>query len=70
MAEATSVSVTSVQRIWRTRALKPHRVRQFKLPKDPEFVDKLLESISPRGNLCKRLVEPVEDALVEPGARA
>ena len=41
MAEAAGVSVTSVQRMWRAHGLQPHRVRQFKLSKDPEFVDKL-----------------------------
>jgi hypothetical protein len=41
MDEAAGVSVTSVQRIWRAHGLQPHRVRQFKLSKDPEFVDKL-----------------------------
>ena len=37
-AEAAGVSVTSVQRIWRAYGLQPHRVRQFKLSKDAEFV--------------------------------
>ncbi len=41
MAEAAGVSVSSVQRIWRSHGLQPHRVRQFKLSTDPEFVAKL-----------------------------
>ena len=41
MARAAGVSISSVQRIWRAHGLQPHRVRQFKLSKDPEFVDKL-----------------------------
>src|SRR5258708_2704046 len=41
MAEAVGVSVSSVQRIWRAHGLQPHRVRQFKLSKDPAFVHKL-----------------------------
>ena len=45
MAEAAGVSVTSVQRIWRAHGLKPHRVRPFKLSKDPEFVDKLRDVV-------------------------
>jgi hypothetical protein len=45
MAEAAGVSVTSVQRIWRAHGLQPHRVRQFKLSKDPEFVDKLRDVV-------------------------
>jgi transposase len=31
MADATGVSISSVQRIWRAHGLQPHRVRQFKL---------------------------------------
>src|SRR5271156_1119965 len=41
MARAAGVSISSVRRIWRAHGLQPHRVRQFKLSKDPEFVDKL-----------------------------
>ena len=45
MAEAAGVSVSSVQRIWCAHGLQPHRVRQFKLSKDPEFVDKLRDVV-------------------------
>ena len=38
MAKATGISVSSVQRIWRAHGLRPHRVRQFKLSNDPDFV--------------------------------
>jgi transposase len=41
MAKAAGISVSSVQRIWRAHGLQPHRVRQFKLPNDPQFVAKL-----------------------------
>jgi hypothetical protein len=41
MANAVGISVSSVQRIWRAHGLQPHRVRQFKLSRDPEFVPKL-----------------------------
>jgi transposase len=41
MAEAAGISVSSVQRIWRGHGLQPHRVRQFKLSTDPQFVAKL-----------------------------
>src|SRR5262245_34392274 len=41
MAEATGISVSSVQRIWRSHGLEPHRVRQFKLSNDKAFADKL-----------------------------
>ena len=45
MAKAVGVSIASVQRIWRAHGLQPHRVRQFKLSKDPEFVDKLRDVV-------------------------
>jgi transposase len=41
MAEAAGISVSSVQRIWRGHGLQPHRVRQFKLSRDPQFTTKL-----------------------------
>ncbi|MDB5567925.1 MAG: putative transposase [Tardiphaga sp.] len=37
MAKAAGVSLTSVQRIWRAHGLAPHRLRTFKLSKDPKF---------------------------------
>ena len=45
MAGAAGVSVSSVQRIWRAHGLQTHRVRQFKLSKDPAFVDKLRDIV-------------------------
>ena len=45
MAKAAGVSVSSVQRIWRAHGLQPHRVRQFKLSRDPEFVDRLRDVV-------------------------
>ena len=45
MARAAGISVSSVQRIWRAHGLEPHRVRRFKLSKDPEFVPKLREIV-------------------------
>jgi transposase len=45
MAKAAGVSVSSVQRIWRAHGLQPHRVRQFKLSNDPNFVAKLRDVV-------------------------
>jgi transposase len=45
MARAVGISVSSVQRIWRANGLAPHRVRQFKLSNDPEFVAKLRDVV-------------------------
>jgi transposase len=41
MARAVGISEASVRRIWRAHGLKPHRVRTFKLSRDPEFSEKL-----------------------------
>jgi hypothetical protein len=41
MAEAVRISPSSVLRIWRAHKLRPHRVRTFKLSKDPQFAAKL-----------------------------
>jgi transposase len=45
MAEASGISVSSVQRIWRAHGLQPHRVRQFKLSNDPHFAAKLRDVV-------------------------
>ena len=45
MAKATVISVSSVQRIWGAHGLRPHRVRQFKLSNDPDFVAKLRDVV-------------------------
>jgi hypothetical protein len=55
MAEAVGVSKDTVQRVWSTRDLKPHRVETFKLSNDPRFeklvdvVGLYLNSCAPRG---------------------
>jgi transposase len=45
MAQAQGVSPASVQRIWDAHGLKPHRVRTFKLSRDPAFVAKLTDVV-------------------------
>ena len=45
MAKAAGISVSSVQRIWRTHGLRPHLVRRFKLSNDPQFAAKLKEIV-------------------------
>lgn len=46
MARATSVSLRSVQRIWKAHGLEPHRIRSFKLSRDPKFADKLRDVVA------------------------
>ena len=45
MAKAVGISVSSVQRIWKAHGLAPHRLRRFKLSRDPEFVPKLRDVV-------------------------
>ncbi len=45
MAKAVGISVSSVQRIWRAHGLAPHRMRRFKLSRDPDFVPKLRDVV-------------------------
>jgi transposase len=41
MAKAAGISLRSVQRIWQSHRLQPHRIRTFKRSNDPEFAAKL-----------------------------
>src|SRR5207302_4765829 len=41
LAAVAGVSDTTVQRIWQARGLKPHRIKRFKVSRDPKFVEKL-----------------------------
>ena len=41
LAPVVGVSPATVRRIWVSHGLKPHRVKQFKVSSDPNFVEKL-----------------------------
>jgi transposase len=41
MAKAVGLAASTVQAIWKSHGLAPHRWRQFKLSKDPAFAEKL-----------------------------
>ena len=45
MAQATGISLRSVQRIWLAHDLQPHRIRTFKRSNDPEFAAKLADIV-------------------------
>jgi transposase len=45
MARTQRVSAATVQRIWQAHGLRPHRVKTFKLSRDPEFVSKLRDVV-------------------------
>jgi len=45
MARAAGIAPASVQRIWAAHGLQPHRLRRFKLSKDPAFAAKLRDVV-------------------------
>ena len=45
MANATGISRTSVQRIWKEAGLKPHLVKRFKVSSDPMFEEKFTDVV-------------------------
>ena len=45
MAKAAGVSLSYVQRIWRSHGLQPHRIRTFKLSNDPAFAAKVRDIV-------------------------
>lgn len=45
MAAAAGISASAVRRIWKAHGLAPHRWGQFKLSRDPQFVDKLRDIV-------------------------
>jgi len=57
MAERSGVSRTTVRRIWSAFGLQPHRVENFKLSNDPQFVEKVRDIIG-------LYLDPPEAALV------
>jgi transposase len=45
MAERSGVSRTTVRRIWSAFGLQPHRVENFKLSNDPQFIEKVRDIV-------------------------
>jgi transposase len=57
MAARQGVSKSTVSNIWRSHHLKPHRVKRFKLSRDPRFLEKLTDVVG-------LYVNPPQQALV------
>ena len=57
LAAVAGVSDTTIQRVWKSRGLKPHRVKRFKVSRDPKFVEKLEDIVG-------LYMSPPEHALV------
>ena len=45
MAEEQGVSKATINRIWQSHGLQPHRIKQFKLSRDPKFLEKLTDVV-------------------------
>ena len=45
MAQSQGVSKSTISNIWRAHNLKPHRVKTFKLSRDPKFLEKMTDVI-------------------------
>jgi transposase len=45
MAKIQGVSKSTVSNIWRSHNVKPHRVKRFKLSRDPQFLEKLTDGV-------------------------
>ena len=57
MAQRAGLSQTAISRIWRAFALQPHRVKTFKLSKDPLVIDKVRDIVG-------LYLDPPDQALV------
>ena len=57
MAAATGMTQSAVSRIWRAFGLKPHLVETWKLPADPQFIEKVRDVVG-------LYLDPPEKALV------
>ena len=57
LAAVAGVSDTTVQRVWTAHGLKPHRIKRFKVSRDPKFVEKLEDIVG-------LYLSPPEHALV------
>ncbi len=45
MAEATGISKSTIQRVWSTFGVQPHRQKHFKISTDPFFVEKVRDIV-------------------------
>ena len=45
MAKSQGVSKSTISNVWRSHHLKPHRVKRFKLSRDPKFLEKLTDVV-------------------------
>lgn len=57
MAEEQGISKATINRVWQSHGLQPHRIKGFKLSRDPKFLEKLTDVVG-------LYLNPPEKALV------
>jgi transposase len=57
MAEKQGMSKSTINRVWQSHSLQPHRIKTFKLSRDPKFFEKLTDVVG-------LYLNPPEKALV------
>lgn len=45
LADHLGLDKSMVERVWREHQLKPHRIKTFKLSRDPQFIEKLVDVV-------------------------
>ena len=45
MAKHAGLTICQVRQIWRSAGLEPHRIRTFKISKDPAFAEKVIDIV-------------------------
>ena len=71
MAQASGLSVSSVQRIWRAFGLQPHHAETFEFSTDPLFVEKVCDVVGLYVAPPERaIVLRVDEKKSDPGARS
>ena len=57
MAEKQGISKSTINRVWQSHSLQPHRIKPFKMSRDPKFFEKLTDVVG-------LYLNPPEKALV------
>jgi len=57
LAEAQGISKSTINNIWQSHNIKPHRTKTFKLSRDPRFLEKMTDVIG-------LYLNPPDDAIV------
>ncbi len=74
MARASAVSLRSVQRIWTANRLAPHRIRAFKLSRDPLLSERLKDVVGlyvdPPAHAVVLSVDEKSHVWMAPGSQA